>query len=177
MTCNRCPLAIINNFKSVKPRGDIDGKLFFIGEAPGYLEQKTGYTFVGKAGRLLQFFLEEYGLDDVAYLTNAIKCRPPKNRTPSHLELKTCRPRLIDEIANGKPKIIVLLGNIAVNQFYGKEINSISKLNNRIVKVGTSYVIFGFHPAYIVRKRDVSDYIKTFNLIRLLYKHLVNKYI
>lgn len=175
--CNNCPLAPLNNFTSVKPRGNIDGNLFFIGEAPGYKERKLGYTFVGKAGMLLQAFVNEYSLTDFAYYTNAIKCRPPNNRTPYPIELKTCRPKLLQEIGNGKPSIIVLLGNTAINQFFNAEINNVTKLNNKVIRVGNSFIIFGFHPAYILRSDEYHHYYTMFKKIRILYKLFVNKYI
>lgn len=177
-TCDNCPLAPLNNFTIVKPRGDIKSGLFFIGEAPGYKERKLGYTFVGKAGMYLQSYVNKYGLNNFAYFTNAIKCRPPNNRTPYDYELKACRPVLIKEIGKGKPTIIVLLGNTAVNQFFNKEINSITKLNNKIIKLGNTFIVFGFHPSYIMRGENMEHhYDKMFKNIKLLYRFFVNKYI
>jgi uracil-DNA glycosylase family 4 len=177
MTCNGCPLAPLNNFETVKPRGNINGNLFFIGEAPGYKERRVGYTFVGKAGMLLQEYIDLFGFTNVSYLTNSIKCRPPRNRTPLPVELHTCRPRLITEINNGKPKIIVLLGNTAINQYFGKEINSISKLSNHVITVGNRIIVFAYHPSYILRSGDYNNYVVLFTKIRILYKLLINKYI
>ena len=178
MTCDNCPLAPLNNFTIVKPRGNIHGDLFFIGEAPGYKERKLGYTFVGKAGMLLQAFVNEYGFNKVAYFTNSIKCRPPNNRTPYDMELKACRPTLLKEIGNGKPKIIVLLGNTAINQFFNKEINNVTKLNNKVIRIGNSFIFFGFHPAYILRNEELDKiYHSLFRKLRIVYKLFVNKYI
>jgi len=178
MTCNRCPLAIENNFKTVKPRGDITKKLFIIGEAPGYKEQRMGYTFVGKAGQHLQYYINRNGLRKFVYLTNAIKCRPPRNRTPSMHELSICKPRLISELTTGKPKIIILLGNTAVNAFFGKEINNISKLLNKHIFINGTIILFNYHPSYILRNGDAAfEYDKFFSRVRVLYKYFVNKYI
>ena len=173
-TCDKCSLAVENNFKMVAPRGIISRKLFFIGEAPGYKERQLGYTFVGKAGCLLQKFVSEYGLTNYSYFTNAIKCRPPRNRTPYMSEIMTCRTHLLQEMNTGRPKIIVLLGNSAVNSYFGKEINSISKLNNKIIRMGNQYVMFGYHPSFILRDPTYEkEYHKLFKSIKILYKHLV----
>lgn len=177
-TCDRCPLAIENNFTMVKPRGNINSKLFFIGEAPGHKEKKLGYTFVGKAGILLQSFIDEYNLNNHCYLTNAIKCRPPRNRTPFMSELDACKPHLIREFRDGKPKIIVLLGNTAINSFFGKEINGVSKLNNKFLIYKKQVIIFAYHPSYIARNPELEyEYHKLFKKIRVLYRYLINKYI
>lgn len=175
-TCDKCSLAIENNFKIVLPRGNINKKLFFIGEAPGYKERKLGYVFVGKAGTLLQKFVNEYGLTYHSYFTNAIKCRPPKNRTPYMGEILTCRHKLIEEFNIGRPKLVVLLGNSAVNSYFGKEVNNISKLNNRIMKIGNQIIIFGYHPSFILRFPEYTpQYHTLFKTIKLLYKVFVNK--
>ena len=178
MTCNNCPLAVYNNFEQVKPRGDINSKLFIIGEAPGYKERKEGFVFVGKAGLYLEKHLNKAGLTDFCYLTNVIKCRPPKNRTPKWNELHACRPNLIDEIKRGKPKIILLLGNTAVNAFFNKEVNNITKLHNKGIIVNKTVILFGVHPSHII-ENDNYEYMydKLFNKVRLLYKLLINKYI
>lgn len=176
MTCDKCPLAIENSFKMVLPRGDITKKLFFIGEAPGYKERKLGYTFVGKAGQLLQYFVNEYGLTYHSYFTNAIKCRPPRNRTPYMSEIKTCRSHLLKEFNDGRPRIVVLLGNSAVNAYFGCEVNSITKLNNRVMRFGNQIVVFGYHPSFILREEsNIPEYHKMFKTIKLLYKYLVNR--
>jgi uracil-DNA glycosylase family 4 len=177
MTCDRCPLAPLNNFKCVSPRGNIDGKIFFVGEAPGYKEFKIGSTFVGKAGMFLQFYLQSFGLAQFAYLTNAVKCRPPNNRTPLPIELSTCRPKLLAEIEKGKPSIIVLLGNTAINQYFNAPINAVSKLANKVIVHDNKVIVFAYHPSYIMRNGDYDNYNKLFLLLRLLYIHLVNKYI
>lgn len=174
-TCDKCSLAIENNFKIVLPRGNIHKKLFFIGEAPGYKERKTGYVFVGKAGTLLQKFVNEYGLTYYSYFTNAIKCRPPKNRTPFMSEIITCRHKLLQEFNTGRPKIVVLLGNSAINSYFGKEINNITKLNNKVISIGNQIVIFGYHPSFILRYPEyIIEYHKLFKNIKTLYKYFVN---
>jgi len=177
-TCDRCSLAIHNNFKIVKPRGNPRSGLFFVGEAPGYKERKLGYTFVGKAGNYLQGFVNEYGLKNFSYFTNAIKCRPPRNETPSQSIISTCRHKLLNELNTNKPAIIVLLGNSAVNSFYNKEVNGISKLHGKIRVYNNVFVVFGFHPSYIMREDDRDHlYHDLFKKIKALYRYNVNKYI
>ena len=177
MTCGKCPLAPFNNFEIVKSRGNINGKIFIIGESPGYKDKKLGYAFVGKTGNFVQSFVNDYGLNGLVYFSNAVKCRAPNNRTPYNIELKTCRPRLLDEIGTGKPNIIILLGNTAINQFFGKAINAVSKLNNKVVKYGNTFIIFGFHPAYVMNDNRDHHYHKLFMITRAIYKLKVSKYI
>ncbi len=177
-TCNKCPLAIYNDFKMVLPRGDIRSKLFIVGEAPGYKERQEGYVFVGKSGQLLQSFINAYSLSKFCYLTNAIKCRPPKNRSPYPNELNACRQHFIEEMIEGRPKIIVLLGNTAINQYFGKEINNITKLNNKIYVRKDGIILFGFHPSYILRNSDLElEYHIMFRKIKTLYRYFVNPYL
>ena len=177
-TCDKCPFAIDNNFKKVKGRGNIHSKLFIIGEAPGMTEKRLGKAFVGKAGNLLQSFIEHYNLDGFCYLTNAVKCRPPRNKTPDIDEILICRHNLINEFVEGKPKIIVLLGNSAVNAFYGKEVNNITRLNNKVIVSNNTIIMFGFHPSYILRNHNLRiEYYKMFHKIKVLYKYFVNRYL
>lgn len=177
-TCNHCPLAPDNNFTAVEARGNIYSKLFFIGEAPGSTDKRLGVTFVGRTGQFLQYYIEKYNLQNTCYLTNAVKCRPPRNRTPSEHELFMCQPRLIDELIKGNPRIIVLLGNTAINQFFGGQINNVSKLNNKFIIIGDKIIIPAYHPSYIMRDEKLYYlYDNLFHDIRILYKYLINPYI
>lgn len=92
--------------------------LMIIGEAPGGTEDDMGMPFVGDAGDVLMEFIERSGIDpDKTYVTNMVKCRPPKNRKPAREELNACRVHIDHEIKTIKPKIIMLLGNVATKLF------------------------------------------------------------
>lgn len=93
-----------------------------VGEAPGADEDASGVPFVGKAGKILDRALNEAGLvRSQVYITNTAKCRPPGNRTPTQTETDTCLPYLVDEIATVRPRVVVALGNAALNTLTGKK--------------------------------------------------------
>jgi len=94
----------------------------FVGEAPGFHEDKQGYPFVGQAGKLLDRLLAGIGLtrDDV-YIANVLKCRPPGNRDPVPDEIESCEPHLFRQIELIEPKVIGTLGNFATKLLSGKQ--------------------------------------------------------
>lgn len=103
---------------------------------------------MGESGQMLRPMLAELGLPD-PYITNVAKCRPPDNRKPEPEEIRACRSYLDEEIADRKPKAILLLGATAMKSFIGKA--SITQMNGQVVeKDGRTYVC-AFHPAYILR--------------------------
>ena len=92
LTCTRCRLAE-GRTNVVWAAGNLESELLFIGEAPGFHEDKQGIPFVGAAGQLLDRLLGEIGLDrSKAAIVNVIKCRPPNNRDPLPDEIESCRP-------------------------------------------------------------------------------------
>jgi uracil-DNA glycosylase family 4 len=118
--CTRCRLAQ-GRTQVVFGVGDPDADLMFIGEAPGFHEDKQGYPFVGSAGKLLDKLLEGIGLTrrDV-YIANVIKCRPPGNRDPMPDEIEACEAHLFRQIEFIEPKLIATLGNFATKLLSGK---------------------------------------------------------
>src|SRR5881628_2997461 len=112
-TCTRCRLAT-GRTQVVFGVGDPNAGVMFIGEGPGYYEDKQGEPFVGAAGQLLTTMLGEIGLrrEDV-YITNVLRCRPPGNRDPLPDEIEACTPWLIETISIVQPVVIVTLGNFA----------------------------------------------------------------
>jgi DNA polymerase-1 len=132
-----------------------------VGEAPGETEDRIGRPFVGDAGQLLINILREYGIarDDV-YITNAVKCRPPNNSTPKLKNIDACRDYLIEEIREVQPKIIIGLGNIAMQTLLrmrkpfrmGNSRGGTYNLDDE----GLTHipVIPTYHPAYIKRNED-----------------------
>jgi len=101
--------------------GDPGADLMFVGEAPGFHEDKQGYPFVGQAGKLLDKLLAGIGLtrEDV-YIANVIKCRPPGNRDPQPDEIEACESHLFRQIELIEPKLIATLGNFATKLLSGK---------------------------------------------------------
>src|SRR5207247_5697379 len=112
-TCTRCRLAK-GRTQVVFGVGNPHAGLMFIGEGPGYHEDKQGEPFVGAAGQLLTRLLGEIGLrrEDV-YITNCVRCRPPGNRDPLPDELEACRPSLEGTLECVGPSVVVTLGTFA----------------------------------------------------------------
>jgi uracil-DNA glycosylase len=111
--------------------GDPDADLMFVGEAPGFHEDKQGYPFVGQAGKLLDKLLAGIGLErsDV-YVVNTLKCRPPGNRDPNPDEKEACEPWLFRQIELIQPRVIATLGNHATKQLTGKDVG-ITRVHGR----------------------------------------------
>src|ERR687893_518418 len=109
--CTLCPLWESRTL-AVPGDGKFTAKVMIIGEAPGKEEDETGKPFVGAAGRFLNKVLEGTGLDrSDFFITNTVKCRPPKNRTPRTLEVKTCTSNyLFEQIELIDPRLVMLLG-------------------------------------------------------------------
>jgi uracil-DNA glycosylase len=128
------------------PHADV----MFIGEGPGYHEDKQGEPFVGAAGQLLTKMLGEIGLarSDV-YIANVVKCRPPGNRDPLPDEIDSCKPYLDGQIRTIDPRLIVTLGNFAT-RFILDRPASISRVRGQRFEIGGRVVMPTFHPAAIL---------------------------
>lgn len=174
-TCTRCPLSE-GRTRTVFGEGDVETDLMFIGEGPGYDEDQQGRPFVGKAGQLLEKIINAIGLarEDV-YITNIVKCRPPRNRDPLPEEVSACWPYITEQIRQIKPKVIVTLGRHSSQTILGTG-DPISRLRGRFSKLDGIPVMPTYHPAYLLRnpagKRDVwedvqkvRDYLKAHGTI------------
>ena len=113
IACKNCPL-YKGTTHGVPGEGPLNARIFFIGQAPGANEDKTGRPFVGRAGQYLTKMMESIGLkrEDV-FITSTVKHFPPKNRAPTEIEIHACRPYLLRQLALVKPEIVVLLGKTA----------------------------------------------------------------
>jgi uracil-DNA glycosylase family 4 len=148
--CTRCRLAS-GRTQVVWADGNLESDLLFIGEAPGFHEDKQGLPFVGAAGNLLDRLLSEIGLDrSSAAIVNVIKCRPPGNRDPQPDEIEACRPWLEAQLAHMRPKVIVTLGNFAT-RFILEQPIGISRARGHAYKRRGATVIPTFHPAAALR--------------------------
>lgn len=120
--CERCKACVLHETRTnvVFADGNPESaSIILIGEAPGENEDKQGRPFVGRAGKLLNEFLESAGIsrENDLYIINTVKCRPPKNRVPSNEEKNSCRDFLISQIEFINPKIILLCGATALKSF------------------------------------------------------------
>lgn len=149
--CRACELCKQRK-QAVLGVGDQNPEWLFIGEGPGAEEDVQGEPFVGQAGKLLDNMLAAI---DIArgkrvYIANAVKCRPPGNRTPEAAEMAACRPYLARQIELLKPKIIVLLGKAAVHSILHED-KSLASLRGRRFEYAGIPVVVTYHPAYLLR--------------------------
>ncbi len=149
-TCTLCRLAN-GRTQVVYGVGNPNADLMFIGEGPGYHEDKQGEPFVGAAGQLLNTLLFEIGLrrEDV-YINNVVMCRPPGNRDPFPDEIDACAPYLRERIRLIDPRVIVTLGNFATRVVLDRPV-SISRVRGQRFTIEGRIVIPTFHPAAILR--------------------------
>jgi len=156
--CKRCGLSK-QRTQIVFGDGSTQARLVFVGEGPGYQEDKQGIPFVGAAGKLLVRILEAMHLsrEDV-YICNIVKCRPPSNRNPKPEEISKCMPFLERQIKAINPEFICALGKFAAQTLLQTEV-PISKLRGRFHAYHGIHVMPTYHPAYLLRnpgsKRDV----------------------
>jgi uracil-DNA glycosylase len=118
--CTRCALAG-GRTQVVFGSGDPNADLMFVGEAPGFHEDKQGVPFVGAAGKLLDQLLTGIGLTRAdVYVANVIKCRPPGNRDPLPEEIEACEAHLWRQIELIQPRVVATLGNFATKLLSGR---------------------------------------------------------
>ena len=138
--------------KIVVSRGNPFAKLMIIGEAPGAKEEEIGEPFVGRSGKLLDKLLQNAGIDinqDV-YFCNVVKCRPPKNRRPTKIEIQENLPWLYQQIKLVNPSVIVLVGATALEAIL-KITSRISILRGEWIDWEGKLVMPVFHPSYLLR--------------------------
>ncbi|HEX6844451.1 MAG TPA: uracil-DNA glycosylase [Actinomycetota bacterium] len=167
--CTRCGLAE-GRTQVVYGVGSPDAGLMFIGEAPGFHEDRKGEPFVGAAGQLLTRALGEIGLarEDV-YIANILKCRPPGNRDPLPAEIEACTPWLVEQVSLIQPTLLVTLGNFAT-KFVLQTQRGITSMRGAVYDWHGRAVIPTFHPAAILhgggeKSRQFQDFRADFELI------------
>ena len=163
--CRRCKLFQTRN-TVVFGVGNKDADLMFIGEGPGADEDMQGIPFVGKAGKLMNMAFETIGLDrNEVYIANIVKCRPPSNRNPQEDEAVACLNYLRNQVILVKPKIIVLLGSVALKNILGKEYGITASRGKWVEKKGILYMPT-WHPAALLRDETKKiDFIKDLQLV------------
>ncbi len=142
----------------VVSRGNPFARFMIIGEAPGAKENLLALPFVGRSGQLLDKLISSVGFDcdNDVYITNAVKCRPPKNRRPTKKELEACRPWLAQQILLVDPLIIALVGATAVEAILGKKV-ALTSIRGKWQNWDDRLVMPIFHPAYLLRNSSQEE--------------------
>ena len=148
--CTLCSLAN-GRTQAVPGEGALNALVMFVGEGPGFEEDRQGRPFVGRSGRLLTESLKKIGVERTdVYITNVVKCRPPNNRDPLPDEVAACAPYLDRQIALVNPRIIVTLGRISMNRWFPN--GAITKIHGQVRNIGRGRVAMPmFHPAAALR--------------------------
>lgn len=148
--CEKCKLSKTRT-NVVVGEGNKEADLMFIGEGPGADEDYTGIPFVGKAGKLMNMAFQGIGIErEKVYIANIVKCRPPGNRNPQDDEINACLDYLRNQVIFVKPKIIVLLGSVALKTILGKNLGITNSRGKWFNKNGILYMPT-FHPAALLR--------------------------
>ena len=159
--CTRCPLAA-GRHHIVFGEGNMHPRLLFIGEGPGFDEDRTGRPFVGRAGELLDKMIAAMGFArEEVYIANVVKCRPPNNRAPTPEESAVCGEFLKAQIRLLAPEVMVLLtaegspllGASAARYLLGRG-DGITRLRGRWLEYDSIPAMPTFHPAYLLRQES-----------------------
>jgi uracil-DNA glycosylase len=143
--CTYCDLHRTRT-NAVPGSGNWSAEIMFIGEAPGFHEDRSGEPFVGAAGKFLNEMLESIGLDrSSVYITNVVKCRPPGNRDPLPDEISACSGYIDRQIELIDPKVVVTLGRFSMSRWFPKE--RISRIHGKPKRFGNITVVPMYHPA------------------------------
>jgi len=131
--------------------GSPTARLMFVGEGPGANEDATGLPFVGRAGQLLDLYLDAFGMRrEEVYITNIVKCRPPKNRDPLPEEEAACMPFLEEQIDIIRPRVIVCLGRIAAMKLIAPDFKIMQQHGMWFKRDGYD-ITATLHPAALLR--------------------------
>ena len=165
--CKKCKLCT-GRKNIVFGVGNKNADIMFIGEGPGADEDAQGIPFVGKAGQLMNKAFDAVGIErEEVYIANIVKCRPPNNRDPESDEVLSCINYLRNQVMIVKPKIIVLLGRISLQNILGQEYKITASRGKWVEKKGILYMPT-WHPAALLRDetkkidfiRDLKEVIK-----------------
>ncbi len=153
--------------------GNREADIMLIGEGPGADEDAQGEPFVGKAGKLMNMAFDMLGIKrEEVYIANIVKCRPPNNRNPQDDEAENCLDYLRNQVILVKPKIIVLLGSVALKNILGKEYGITASRGKWIEKKGILYMPT-WHPAALLRDENKKiDFIKDLKQVIKRYNEI-----
>ena len=151
--CTDCPLHTGRTY-AVPGEGPPDAEILFIGEGPGFHEDRQGRPFVGPAGNFLEDLLQSIGMTrEQVFIANMIKCRPPENRDPTPSEISACSKYLDRQIELIDPLLIVTLGRFSTAKFVPGQ--AISRVRGRLHSVGRRRVFPIMHPAAGLRRQEM----------------------
>jgi DNA polymerase len=157
-TCQLCRLAKTRT-RAVPGEGYSQAEVMFIGEGPGYREDREGRPFVGPAGKFLDELLGIAGLErETVYIANVVKCRPPNNRDPMPDEIAACAPYLERQIALVNPRVVVTLGRFSMARFFPGE--RISQIHGTARLVDGRLCVAMYHPAAGLHQASLADVIR-----------------
>lgn len=153
--------------------GNREADIMFIGEGPGADEDTQGEPFVGKAGKLMNMAFDMLGIKrEEVYIANIVKCRPPNNRNPQDDEAENCLDYLRNQVILIKPKIIVLLGSVALKNVLGKEYGITASRGKWLERKGILYMPT-WHPAALLRDENKKiDFIKDLKQVIKRYNEI-----
>ena len=153
--------------------GNREADIMFIGEGPGADEDAQGEPFVGKAGKLMNMAFDMLGVKrEEVYIANIVKCRPPNNRNPQDDEAENCLDYLRNQVILVKPKIIVLLGSVALKNVLGKEYGITASRGKWLERKGILYMPT-WHPAALLRDENKKiDFIKDLKQVIKRYNEI-----
>jgi uracil-DNA glycosylase len=145
--------------QGVPGEGDADAGIMFVGEGPGFYEDKQGRPFVGAAGKFLDQLLASIGLDrKKVFITNIVKHRPPNNRDPQPDEIEACSKYLEEQIEVIEPKVIVTLGRHSMQRYFPGE--SISRVHGQPRRKDGQIVVPMYHPAAALHQQSLRNVIE-----------------
>jgi DNA polymerase len=139
---------------AVPGEGPADAELMFIGEGPGFHEDRLGRPFVGQAGQFLEGLLSSIGTSrERVFIANMLKCRPPQNRDPLPAEIVACSQYLDRQIELVNPKLIITLGRFSMTRFFPGE--SISRVRGKVREKDGRFIYPVMHPAAALRRQEL----------------------
>lgn len=151
--CRDCGLCN-GRTNAVPGEGNPDAAIVFVGEGPGFYEDKQGRPFVGAAGKFLDELLAANGMDRTSvYITNVVKCRPPSNRDPQPAEIDACRRYLDLQLDVIEPKVIVTLGRHSMQRYFPGE--AIGRVHGQPRKKDGVIVVPMYHPAAALHQQSL----------------------
>jgi len=169
-TVDGCTLCALSKSRTHPVFGDgrETAELMFVGEGPGRVEDRMALPFVGPAGKLLDRLLKNIGIErEDVYITNVVKCRPPDNRDPEPVELRTCGPYLQAQFEIINPRIICALGRVAAGVLLGGNVRITRMHGNKFEREGR-LIVPVLHPAAALRSVDNMRMLEyDFDMLRL----------
>lgn len=156
--CTDCGLCR-GRTNAVPGEGNADADIMFIGEGPGFYEDRQGRPFVGASGKFLDELLVSIGLDrKQVFIGNVVKCRPPNNRDPQPDEIAACKKYLDAQIEAIAPKVIVTLGRHSMQRYFPGE--SISRVHGQPRRKDSQLVVPMYHPAAALHQASLRQVIE-----------------